>query len=160
MKDMIEIGSKSYVDNIEYGNACKISHGASVFGDVDNKVILGNHVYIGPNSYIEGKHGLVQIGDNVSLARNVSIITSSGPNASPKLQRAFPLSFGDVLVENDVWIGSNSVIMPGVKIGEFSIVATNSFVNRNVDPFTIVGGSPAKIIRRMDELEVKLLTDD
>ena len=59
------------------------------------------------------------------------------------------LSFkGDTIVGNDVWIGYDSVIMPGVKIGDGAIVAAKSIVVNNVPPYTIVGGNPAKIIRQ------------
>ena len=157
---MIDISPTSYAENIEYDKGCKISHGASVFGGAENKIILGKSVYIGPNSYIEGKHGLISIGDHVSIARNVSIISSSGPNASNKLQRLFPLLTGDITIQNDVWIGSNSLIMPGVKIGEFSVIASNSFVNTDIDAYTVVGGTPARVIRRLETDEIKLLKHD
>lgn len=53
---------------------------------------------------------------------------------------------GDTVVENDVWIGHNVVIMPGVKIGSGAIISTNSTVTKNVEPYTIVGGNPAIVI--------------
>ncbi|HEY9702139.1 MAG TPA: Vat family streptogramin A O-acetyltransferase [Allocoleopsis sp.] len=66
---------------------------------------------------------------------------------------------GDTIVGNDVWIGYESVIMPGVKIGDGAIIAAKSVVVNDVDPYTIVGGNPAKLIRqRFDDLVIiKLL---
>lgn len=55
---------------------------------------------------------------------------------------------GDTIVGNDVWIGYESVIMPGVKIGDGSIIAAKSVVVSNVPPYTIVGGNPAKLIKQ------------
>jgi virginiamycin A acetyltransferase len=55
---------------------------------------------------------------------------------------------GDTIVGNDVWIGYESVIMPGVRIGDGAIVAASSIVVNNVPPYTIVGGNPAKIIKQ------------
>ena len=66
---------------------------------------------------------------------------------------------GDTIVGNDVWIGYNSTIMPGIRIGDGVIIATNSTITKDVEPYTIVGGNPAKEIRkRFTEKEtIKLL---
>ena len=65
---------------------------------------------------------------------------------------------GDTIVGNDVWIGYNSTIMPGVKIGDGAIIATNSTVTKDVEPYTVVGGNPAKEIRkRFTENEINKL---
>lgn len=55
---------------------------------------------------------------------------------------------GNTEVGNDVWIGFNSTIMPGVKIGDGAIIGTNSVVTKNVEPYSIVGGNPAKEIKK------------
>lgn len=55
---------------------------------------------------------------------------------------------GDTIIGNDVWIGANATIMPGIKIGDGAIVATNSTVTKNVAPYSIVGGNPAVEIRK------------
>lgn len=55
---------------------------------------------------------------------------------------------GDTVVGNDVWIGYRAIIMPGIKIGDGSIIATNSTVTKDVEPYSIVGGNPAKEIRK------------
>ena len=65
---------------------------------------------------------------------------------------------GDTVIGNDVWIGYNSTIMPGVKIGDGAIIATNSTVTKNVEPYTVVGGNPAKEIKkRFTENEINKL---
>lgn len=55
---------------------------------------------------------------------------------------------GDTVVGNDIWIGYEAVIMPGVKIGDGAIVASKSIVTKDVSPYTIVGGNPAGLIRQ------------
>ena len=55
---------------------------------------------------------------------------------------------GDTVVGNDVWIGHQATIMPGIKIGDGAIIATNSTVTKNVEPYTVVGGNPAREIRK------------
>jgi len=55
---------------------------------------------------------------------------------------------GDTIIGNDVWIGHNVTIMPGIKIGDGVIIATNSTVTKNVEPYSIIGGNPAKLIKK------------
>ena len=61
---------------------------------------------------------------------------------------------GDTVIGNDVWIGQNAVILPGVHIGDGAIVGANSVVGSDIDPYTIVVGNPAKVLRKRfdDEL--------
>lgn len=67
---------------------------------------------------------------------------------------------GDTVVGNDVWIGSEAIIMPGVKIGDGAIIGTRAVVTRDVDPYAIVGGSPAKVIRsRFEQRTIGLLLE-
>ena len=69
-----------------------------------------------------------------------------------------PIMKGNTIVGNDVWIGNNATIMPGVIIGNGAIIGTNSLVTKNVDPYTIVGGNPARVIRkRFDQETIDLL---
>lgn len=72
--------------------------------------------------------------------------------------RSYPKK-GDINVGNDVWIGYNATIMAGVTIGDGAIIATNSTVLKDVEPYSIVGGNPAKMIKKRfsDELTLKLL---
>ena len=77
-------------------------------------------------------------------------------------QQAPPLSEmpikGNTVVGNDVWIGQNTTILPGVKIGDGAIIGANSTVGSNVPPYTIVAGNPAKEIRkRFDDEMIKIL---
>ena len=65
---------------------------------------------------------------------------------------------GDTMIGNDVWIGYGATIMPGVKIGDGAIIATKSVVTKDVEPYSIVGGNPAKEIRkRFSEIEIEQL---
>ncbi|AUM62296.1 CatB-related O-acetyltransferase [Spiroplasma monobiae] len=69
-------------------------------------------------------------------------------------------SKGDTTVGNDVWIGYGATIMPGIKIGNGAIIAAKSVVTKNVEPYSIVGGNPAKLIRmRFDKNKINELED-
>ncbi|MBB4277157.1 type B chloramphenicol O-acetyltransferase [Rhizobium mongolense] len=68
------------------------------------------------------------------------------------------LPSGDTVVGNDVWIGSEVVVMPGVKVGDGAVLGTRAVVTRDVEPYSIVGGNPAKPIRkRFEDRKIELL---
>lgn len=67
---------------------------------------------------------------------------------------------GDTIIGNDVWIGTNVTIMPGIKIGDGAIIATNATVTKDVEPYAIVGGNPATLLRkRFSEQKIERLLD-
>lgn len=67
---------------------------------------------------------------------------------------------GDTIIGNDVWIGSEAIIMPGVKVGDGAIIGTRALVTRDVEPYTIIGGNPARLIRqRFDEGKTEKLLE-
>lgn len=67
---------------------------------------------------------------------------------------------GDTVIGNDVWIGSEAVVMPGVRIGHGAVIATRAVVTRDVEPYAIVGGNPARPIRkRFDDAAIAMLLD-
>ena len=85
-------------------------------------------------------------------------IFGSGWEAGQPALTDLPIK-GDTFVGNDVWIGYESVVMPGVKIGDGAIIAAKSVITTDVPPYTIVGGNPAKIIKQRfdDQIVTKLL---
>ena len=83
--------------------------------------------------------------------------TLEGWDMDPPALSDLPLK-GDTVIGNDVWIGQNAVILPGVRIGDGSIIGANSVVGNDVEPYTIVAGNPARILRkRFDEELIDLL---
>ncbi|MFI8682543.1 type B chloramphenicol O-acetyltransferase [Brevundimonas diminuta] len=67
---------------------------------------------------------------------------------------------GDTVIGNDVWIGSEAIIMPGVKVGDGAVIGTRALVTRDVEPYAIVGGNPARVIRkRFDDDSVAMLLE-
>lgn len=91
----------------------------------------------------------VSIGDNCFIGPNVSIFTACHPlNAEERntfREWALP-----VIIGNSVWIGGNAVILPGVTIGEGAVIGAGSVVTRDVEPYSCVGGNPARLIRRIE----------
>ena len=67
---------------------------------------------------------------------------------------------GDTVIGNDVWIGAEAIIMPGIAIGDGAVIGTRALVTNDVEPYAIVGGNPAKEIRkRFDDTDVAMLLD-
>lgn len=67
---------------------------------------------------------------------------------------------GDTVIGNDVWIGSEAIIMPGVTVGDGAVIGTRTLVTRDVEPYAIVGGNPARLIRkRFDEARIAMLLE-
>jgi chloramphenicol O-acetyltransferase type B len=65
---------------------------------------------------------------------------------------------GDTVIGNDVWIGANAIIMPGISIGDGAVIATSTIVTKDIEPYTIVGGNPGKVIKkRFSEEEISIL---
>lgn len=154
----VEIDPSSSVNNISIGDKVKIAKRVSAFGSKETPLIIGKESYIGMNSILNGYAAELSIGENVSIAQNVNIMTDSGPNASEKLQRIFPVITGKVRIGNHCWIGASSIIMPGVTLGEYCVVAAGSFVKDSFPDYSIIGGTPAKLIRKLNENEIIKLT--
>lgn len=116
---------------------------------------VGKNVYIGPgfNVIDETLTKLITLGDRVTIAPQTTFVVSSGPNNS-KLMGIYPRNFGKIVVEDDVWIGTGAIILPGVVIGRMSIVGAGAVVTKDVSPFTVVGGVPAKVIRLIENRSI------
>ncbi|KVK51297.1 type B chloramphenicol O-acetyltransferase [Agrobacterium deltaense] len=70
------------------------------------------------------------------------------------------LPAGDTVIGNDVWIGSEAIIMPGITVGDGAVIGTRALVTKNVEPYAIVGGNPAKTIRkRFDDDSIAMLLE-
>lgn len=89
------------------------------------------------------------IGNNVDIAYRVTIITSSNASASDFIRSYYPPFTAPVIIEDDVWIGANVTILGGVKIGKCSVVAAGALVNKDVPPYSVVAGVPAKVIKKI-----------
>jgi acetyltransferase-like isoleucine patch superfamily enzyme len=113
-------------------------------------VIIGDNAYIGPNSNIRGN---IKIGshflcaDNVCFAGNDHIFDEIG---IPIIESGVPKPL-TTIIGIDVWIGRNVTIMRGVNIGNCSIIAAGSVVTKDVEPFSIIGGIPGKLIKKRFE---------
>ena len=114
-------------------------------------VNIGSNVYIGPHVHLDFLYpGLITIEDHVSIGMHCMIFCHSNPTCSIWLKtHGFPRKVAPVTIKEGAWVPPGTIILPGVIIGEHSIVGAGSIVNRDVDPFTMVAGHPARLIRRL-----------
>lgn len=90
----------------------------------------------------------ITIGRNSTLAYQVTILTSANPHGPHnKLSTLYPAMTAPVTIGNDVWVGAKAVILPGVTIGECSVVAAGAVVTKDVPPYTLVAGVPARVVK-------------
>jgi acetyltransferase-like isoleucine patch superfamily enzyme len=115
----------------------------------DNLIAIGDNSRIGSYSNLRPVDHKIIIGKDVQIAQLVSIIPDSHRYEDVTKSKLEQGHFGaDIIIEDDVWIGCNSVILHGVVIRKGSIVAAGAVVTRSVPRYCIVAGAPAKIIKR------------
>jgi acetyltransferase-like isoleucine patch superfamily enzyme len=115
--------------NIEVGNDVMVGRGA-VFVASESKIIIGNKVMFGPNvTIIGGNHNTSVVGQFMYDVRDKR-----------------PDDDQDVIIEDDVWVGSGATLLKGVRVGRGSIIAAGAVVTRDVPPYTICGGAPARVL--------------
>lgn len=132
--------------NVVLGRRLKMSGSKNVF--------VGNNVSIGEDARFMCTRAKIKFGDNIMFGPNVTCITGGHRTDMPgrymisitdKEKR--PEDDRDIVFEGDNWIGANATILRGVTIGEGAVVAAGAVVTKNVPPYSIVGGVPAKVIK-------------
>ena len=131
---------------LEIGNDCTIYPGFHC--DNGKHIKIGNHAFINYNVSIMDR-GMVTIGDNILLVPNVVITTSNHP-FDLRMRRDSIGIASPITIGNDVWIGANAVILPGVTIGNNVVVAAGAVVTKSVPDNTLVAGVPAQKIRDLE----------
>ena len=117
--------------NIVMDNNVTIGPGATIY-TTGAKLIIKHHVVIGPNlTIITGDHNTSVIGNYIC-----------------ETMQKRPEDDQDVIIESDVWIGCNVTILKGVTIGRGSVVAAGAVVTKNCPPYSVIGGVPAKVIKK------------
>lgn len=139
--------------NVWIGNDARILLVANYKGATYNpKIVIGNNVSIG-NRFTVLSAATVEIKEDVLIASDV-LITSENHGMNPEVTKSYadqPLIASDVIIGRGCWIGEKVSIMPGVTIGDKTIIAANSVVTKSFPGYVILAGIPAKIIKRYDK---------
>ncbi|MEZ8820362.1 MULTISPECIES: sugar O-acetyltransferase [unclassified Vibrio] len=115
----------------------------------------GRHTHLGDNVYVNFNLTLVDdtdvfIGDNVMIAPNVTIATGTHP-ISPELRLKAAQFNVPVRIGNNVWLGAHTVVLPGVTIGENSVIGAGSIVTQDIPANVVAVGNPCKVVREINE---------
>lgn len=139
----IEVGDYTYYDDFENADNFekKILYHFDFIGD---KLIIGKFCAIGSDVQfiMNGANHRIE-----GISTYPFNIFGGDWSAVEPSKKELPYK-GDTIIENDVWIGYKATIMPGVKIANGAIVAAHSVVTKDVEPYTVVGGNPAKVLRK------------
>jgi acetyltransferase-like isoleucine patch superfamily enzyme len=154
----LQLGLKITIENTNVGSGVYIGNSCYI-----SNSFIGNYSYVNSNSRIRnaviGKFCSIGSGVKIELGSHPVDFVSTHPvfYANNKPFKTFAThtyfqEYKKVIIGNDIWIGEDALIMGGVTIGDGAIIAAGSIVTKNVEPYAIVGGVPAKIIRyRFDE---------
>lgn len=145
------------MQHIRIGENVSILHGAWIMAieqyaeaTYEPEIEIGNNTYIGHQVTISCINS-IKIGNDVTFGDNVYV--SDNSHSYDDLKKSIlsqELKMGSIAIGDRAWLGKNSVITYNVAIGEHSIVAANSFVNKSVPPYTIVAGNPAQPVKKYD----------
>ena len=110
-------------------------------------IIIGNYTRIGLHNTIIGP---VTIGHHVNLAQGITVTALNHKFENPDIRiDEQGVSTKPVVIGNDIWVGANAVILPGITIGDHSVIAAGAIVTKDVPPHSLVAGVPAKVIKQI-----------
>lgn len=110
------------------------------------KIKVGKNTSIGHKCTLDGRGGIT-IGNNVNMSSEVMVWTWQHDYNDPN----FGITAGEVIIEDYAWISARTIILPNTKIGKGAVVAAGAVVTKNVEPFDIVAGIPAKVIGKRNQ---------
>ncbi len=116
------------------------------YTDFGKNTHIGRDVFINSGCHFQDQGG-IEIGDGAMLGHNV-VLATINHDLDPEMHRKN--HYAPIHIGAHVWVGSNATILSGVTVGEWSVVAAGAVVTKNVPPYTVVGGVPARIIRKID----------
>lgn len=127
----------------------RISNRIILIGNYSN-LILNKNSEINANCFFLAKDKII-IGENSTLAYQVTILTSSNPNGPiNKLSKIYKKFQAPVKIGNNSWIGARAIILPGITVGNFCVVGAGSVVTKNVPDYSVVAGIPARVIKKLN----------
>ncbi len=161
-KDFIEVGDYTYYDQSSGdGNPENFENENILYFPIGNKLKIGKFCSLANNCkfIMSGAQHHLNSFTTYPLFWNLL----SNPEVTSYLdiipdKKYYHKEYGDTIIGNDVWIGYDALIMPGVKIGDGSIIGTRAVITKDVEPYTIVAGNPARVIRkRFDDKTIEKL---
>ncbi len=133
---------KKIGNNVIIKNKCYFGNG--------NRLVVGNRSQLGQNARLLGS---INIGDDVVMGPDVIIMATSHEykRLDIPINQQGEAEEKEVKIGNDVWIGTRVIILPGVEIGDHSIIGAGAVVTKSFPPYSVIGGNPAKFIKKRRE---------
>jgi acetyltransferase-like isoleucine patch superfamily enzyme len=139
---------------IVFGDRCTVGRLATIrptnvlLDEPGEGLLMGNNSNIGAYSFI-GCSGFIEIGNNVMMGPRVTLLAETHNYSDPdQPMKSQGVSRSSIRVEDDCWIGAGAQVLPGVTIGRGSVVGAGAVITRDVVPFSVVAGIPARLIKR------------
>jgi carbonic anhydrase/acetyltransferase-like protein (isoleucine patch superfamily) len=159
----LQLGRKCFIDDfvtifghdgkVELGKRVHVHRGTIIEVAQGGQVVVGDNTFIFSNCNLNGCLGNVQIGNRVMIAAHCgftpyqhTLDDSSRPMSAQGLT-----SKGDIIIEDDVWLGMGVKVMDGVRIGQGAVVGANAVVTSDIPPYSIAVGVPARVIRKRED---------
>lgn len=121
------------------------------YTDFGKNIAIGRNVFINSGCHFQDQGGIA-IGDGALIGHNVVLATVNHALEPEKRRRN---RYAPIRIGENVWIGSNATILPGVTLGDWAVVAAGAVVTKDVPPMTVVGGVPARVLRTISEGEAR-----
>lgn len=131
--------------NVRIGKGCLLKEAVYIRAGTEGKIVIGDRAAINGFCRLFG-HGSIEIGEDTQIGPCCLIITTDhdyGGNLETSFKR--------VVIGKRVWIGANVTILPGVEIGDYSVIGAGAVVTKSIPPRTIAVGVPARVIKSIDE---------
>lgn len=146
---VFESGARAFhPENISIGSNVYIGHQTILKGYYRNQLMIGDETWIGQNCFLHSAGG-IRIGRAVGIGPMVKIISSQHietPGEGPMLFNQ--LEFGEVIIEDGCDIGVGAILLPGTRIGKGAVVGAGAVVTKDVPPYWVVAGVPARRLRK------------
>lgn len=117
------------------------------YTDFGKNISIGKNVFINSGCHFQDQGGIT-IGDGAFIGHNVVFATINHDLYPCNIRKNH---YAPIKIGNNVWIGSNATILQGVSVGEWAVIAAGAVVTKDVPPYTVVGGIPAKVIRTINK---------
>jgi acetyltransferase-like isoleucine patch superfamily enzyme len=154
--DYVRIYNGSYISNkgniICFANHVSIDHGVDIraYDKEGGQITIGENTYIGPYVCMAGP-GFIKIGRDCMIASHSSLYANNHIFADPDIPfREQDLTTKGIKIEDDCWLGTGVRILDGVTIGKGSVVGAGSVVTKDIPPFSVAVGVPARVIKKRD----------
>lgn len=136
-------------ENISLGDNISFMKNSYIYAHDGGALIIRNNFTINSNSQLGASFGKIIIGNDCAIGPNCVLRAANHKFDNPNIPfRRQGHMYGEIIIEDDVWIASNCVITPNTIIGKSSVIAAGSVVTKNVEPYSVMGGVPAKLIKK------------